>query len=141
MRCAMLGAHRGTPVPSLVTTLRSLLAQADAHFEHGRIAQARTAGFAWLAQHMQVRYHPGFIDRQQHWFYYYLYGLERAALLAGVALIQGRDWYFEGAMVLVGVQGKGGEWPGELYADHDIERTAMAILFLKLSTLPVLTGK
>jgi hypothetical protein len=105
------------------------------------IAQARAAGFAWLAQNLQVRYHPGFVDRQQHWFYYWLYGLERAALLSGIALIQGRDWYFEGAMVLTGAQGKGGEWPGELMPDADVERTAMAILFLKLSTPPVLTGR
>jgi len=33
----------GGPVPTLVTTLRSLLSQADAHFENGRIAQARSA--------------------------------------------------------------------------------------------------
>lgn len=36
-------AHGGSSVPHLVTTLRSLLAQADAHFDSGRIAQARAA--------------------------------------------------------------------------------------------------
>ena len=41
-------------MPSLVTTLRSLLAQADAHFEHGRIAQARTA-FEELLERSQER--------------------------------------------------------------------------------------
>jgi hypothetical protein len=107
----------------------------------GDCNQARAAGFAWLAEQMTVRYHAGDIDRQQHWIYYYLYGLERAALLSGVALIQDRDWYFEGAMLLILLQQGDGAWPGELHWDQDIERNAMAILFLKQSTLPVLTGQ
>lgn len=103
--------------------------------------RARDDGFAWLATWMTPRHHAGAIERQQHWFYYYLYSLERAALLSGVALIQDRDWYFEGAMVLVLAQGADGSWPGELEADDQIERDAMAILFLKQSTPPVLTGR
>lgn len=105
------------------------------------VAKARSDGFAWLAQNMTVRLHPGSIERQQHWIYYYLYGLERAALLSGVALIQDRDWYFEGAMELVLAQQDDGHWPPELLWDLGIERDAMAILFLKQSTLPVLTGQ
>lgn len=104
-------------------------------------ARARRDGFAWLARHMTQRCHPGAIERQQRWFYYYLYGLERAALLSGVALIQDRDWYFEGAMVLVSTQQPDGQWPAELVWDEAIERNAMAILFLKQSTQPVLTGQ
>ena len=90
---------------------------------------------------MTVRYHPGAMIRQQRWLYYYLYGLERAALLSGVALIQDRDWYFEGALMLALTQLEKGDWPGELGPDEEIERNAMAILFLKQSTSPVLTGK
>ncbi len=102
---------------------------------------ARTAGFGWLAQHFTARCHPGSIFRQQQWVYYYLYGLERAALLSNVALIQGRDWYFEGAMVLTLAQEDDGSWPAELHPDQDIERAAMAVLFLKKGTVPVLTGQ
>lgn len=102
---------------------------------------ARYAGFGWLARNLCVRYHPGYMPRQPQWFYYYLYGLERAALLSGIGRIQGRDWYFEGAMVLVGTQEKEGSWPGELWSDHEIERAAMAVLFLKRGTTPVLTGQ
>lgn len=105
------------------------------------VQNARNAGFGWLAERLQTRYHPGDIDRQQHWIYYYLYGLERAALLSGVALIQDRDWYFEGAMVLTMLQQDDGSWPAELHYDLGYERNAMAILFLKQSTLPVLTGQ
>lgn len=107
----------------------------------GDCRRARDDGFAWLAQWLTVRQHAGAIERQQHWFYYYLYGLERAASLSGVALIQDRDWYFEGAMVLVLAQAQDGNWPGELLYDLEIERNAMAILFLKQSTQPVLTGR
>ena len=103
--------------------------------------RARNDGFAWLADNMTVRYHPGAMIRQQRWLYYYLYSLERAALLSGIALIQDRDWYFEGALMLVLTQLPNGDWPGELSDDETIERNAMAILFLKQSTSPVLTGK
>ena len=104
-------------------------------------SRARNDGFAWMAQNMTMRYHAGSIDRQPRWFYYYLYSLERAALLSGIALIQDRDWYFEGAMVLVLAQQDNGHWPAELHYDLGIERDAMAILFLKQSTMPVLTGR
>jgi hypothetical protein len=105
------------------------------------IRRSREDGFAWFAKWMTMRHHAGAIERQQHWLYYYLYSLERAALLSGVALIQGRDWYFEGAMVLVLAQNDDGHWPAELEYDMGIERDAMAILFLKQSTPPVLTGR
>jgi hypothetical protein len=108
------------------------------------IVRARNDGFAWLARFMTQRCHPGAIERQHRFFYYYLYSLERAALLSGVALIQDRDWYFEGAMVLVLAQLEDGSWPAELQVDNDneeIARNAMAMLFLKQSTVPVLTGK
>lgn len=117
--------------------MKRLRLQSDAN-------RARYDGFAWLAQYMTMRCHAGSIERQQLWFYYYLYGLERAALLSGIALIQDRDWYFEGAMVLVKVQNQDGSWPVELVRfndDRPLDDNAMAILFLKQSTLPVLTGK
>ena len=48
---------------------------------------------------------------------------------------------FEGAMMLALSQQPDGNWPSELSGDELIERNAMAILFLKQSTSPVLTGK
>ena len=112
---------------------------------HGKlleaIADARQGSFAWLSKSMTARYHPGWIQRQQSFYHYYLYGLERAGMLSGIALIQDRDWYFEGAMALILSQQPNGEWPGDLHGDHAIERSAMAILFLKKSTAPVVTGQ
>jgi hypothetical protein len=108
------------------------------------IRRAREDGFAWLAKHLTVRHQPGDLHRQQHWLYYYLYGLERAAMLSNVALIQGRDWYFEGATVLILSQQPDGGWPGQPHHESEaIYRDAMAILFLKQSTAAVapITGK
>ncbi|MFN9947471.1 MAG: hypothetical protein ACK56S_11530 [Planctomycetota bacterium] len=108
------------------------------------IRRAREDGFAWLAKHLTVRHQPGDLHRQQHWLYYYLYGLERAAMLSNVALIQGRDWYFEGATMLILSQQPDGGWPGPPHHESEaIYRDAMAILFLKQSTAAVapITGK
>jgi hypothetical protein len=108
------------------------------------IRRAREDGFAWLAKHLTVRHQPGDLHRQHHWLYYYLYGLERASMLSGVALIQGRDWYFEGAMMLVLAQNADGGWPGQPHHESEaIYREAMAILFLKQGTPSVapITGK
>jgi hypothetical protein len=61
-----------------------------------------------------------------------------------VALIQGRDWYFEGATVLILSQQPDGGWPGQPHHESEaIYRDAMAILFLKQSTAAVapITGK
>lgn len=108
------------------------------------IRRAREDGFAWLAKHLTVRHQPGDLHRQHHWLYYYLYGLERAAMLSGVALIQGRDWYFEGATMLLGWQAADGEWPGQPHGESEaVYRDAMAILFLKKGTPSIapITGK
>ena len=44
-------------------------------------------------------------------------------------------------MTLIGSQNDDGSWPGELWPDQEIERAAMAVLFLKRGTSPVLTGQ
>ena len=44
-------------------------------------------------------------------------------------------------MILCHAQNDDGHWPAELMWDQSFERDAMAILFLKQSTMPVLTGK
>ena len=105
------------------------------------IERARHAAFGWFARHMTVRHNPGWVNRQPRWVYYYLYGLERSCVLSAVQSINGRDWYFEGATMLLGLQGNDGSWPAEANGDGVIERTAMAVLFLKRASLPVVTGR
>ena len=63
-----------------------------------------------------------------NWGFYAIYGLERAAALAGVERLGKRDWYREGALALLEVQMGDGSWTGQRQA------TAFALLFLCRST-------
>ena len=88
-------------------------------------------GFAWLSEHWSVIENPG---GNIGWHYYYLYGLERAGLLADRKWIGEHDWYREGAEYLLSRQSMNGAW-------GDVIQTSFALLFLKRSTTPVtLTG-
>ena len=95
-------------------------------------------GFAWLDVNFTVTSNPP--PTAPGWHYYFLYGLERAAMLAGRGLIGEHDWYLEGARYLVAKQQGDGRWStgalGE-YEASDVLDTAWAILFLKKATKPV----
>lgn len=97
-------------------------------------------GFAWLATELSVRHAPGFVGRNHRNFYYYMYGLERACELTGVARLQGRDWYFEGAMALLGHQQRNGSFRIEAQNGGLFDATCFAVLFLKKATLPAISG-
>jgi len=110
-----------------------------------QVARAIQDGFAWLDLNFTVASNPP--SRAPAWHYYYLYGLERAGVLAGGVLLGKHDWYIEGARYLVAHQkpGKaaegGGRWStGALgaaaYKPSDVLDTAWAILFLKRATRP-----
>ncbi len=117
----------------------------DKGVDRGRLAseaeEALRMGFAWLAHNFTVHSNACRYDAPYHWCYYYLYGLERSCELSGVALLQGRDWYYEGALTLLELQHDDGGWPDDLHPDEVMERTAMAVLFLKKSAMPVYTSK
>ncbi len=92
------------------------------------------SSFAWLEQRLTVRRNPGPTHVWDSWHNYYLYGLERACELNRVAWLGGRDWYFEGAMHLIAQQQQSGSWGNSV-------ETAFALLFLKKTVLPTITGK
>jgi hypothetical protein len=69
--------------------------------------------------------------------YYYLYGLERASILADVRSLEGHDWYHEGAAVILSWQGSDGRWQGP--HGTTVVDTAFALLFLKRATIPIET--
>jgi hypothetical protein len=98
-----------------------------------KLQRAARDGFAWLHHHFDVRHNVPVGG----WYYYYRYGLERAAELAQIALIGNRDWYFEGAEMILGLQKAGGGFHGQL------EDACFAILFLKQASppLPAITGR
>ena len=89
-----------------------------------QIRKARLGGFSWFAKHLTVRANP---TGNTHWAnrrYYYLFGLERACELSMVARLHGRNWYFEGAELILQDQYRRGSW-GKL------TKTCFALLFLK----------
>ena len=95
----------------------------------GELEAARHAGFAWLAENWNLRNNP---RKHRDYYYYWLYSLERSFELGGIAALDERDWYFEGALQLLWIQQRSGAW-GRL------EDTAFALLFLKKASAPAVT--
>jgi hypothetical protein len=91
-------------------------------------------GLQWINRNFSVTENPG---RGQEWYYYFLYGLERAGMLYGTEIIGNHRWYREGAEQLFKDQKEDGGWGG------GVVDTCFAILFLKRATerLPVRTGQ
>jgi hypothetical protein len=100
---------------------------------------------AWLARNYDLRSNP---PVGSTWHYYYLYGLERACVIAGKRYLGKHDWYREGARMLVDAQKKDGRWnpPGQLGGfaagpagaspyRTDVLDTCFALLFLKRATI------
>ena len=94
-----------------------------------RVRASIEDGLAWMQEHFDVKANPGAAgDPKQH-LTYYLYGMERAGLLARARFMGRYDWYFEGATYLLESQQGSGSWD---YFDY-LRDTAFAILFLKRS--------
>jgi len=134
-----LSPHGSMTCAGLVglTIVRARLAAAGrAGTKSGRALEtAARNGFAWVYKNYDMRNNPRF---ERKWYFYYLYALERACELAGVARINERDWYFDGAMQLLGMQTKKGDWP-EDETHEGLADTCFAILFLKKAVAPVVT--
>ena len=88
-------------------------------------------GCAWLADNFSVTSNP---KKGGGWHYYYLYGLERAAVLYDTPKFGSHDWYSAGAKFLLGKQGGAGNWGGR-------RDTCFAILFLKRATRPLVVSE
>jgi len=107
-----------------------------------RIDAAIRDGQAWLADAFSVRVNPGFAERADHHWYYWLYCLERACELAGVARLQGRDWYYEGGLQLLSAQQPNGSFRAENAGTLLLDSTCFAVLFLAKATAPTpITGR
>ncbi len=103
--------------------------------------QAVRDGIAWLGRRFDVRQNPGY---GATWHYYYLYGLERAGVLARVVYMGEHRWYAEGARYLVDAQAPDGSWRPALPAQAadipclprggNVVDQAFALLFLSRAT-------
>ena len=94
-----------------------------------RSRRAIRDALAWMQDNFDVARNPG--EPEGAWHYYYLYGMERAGILARACYMGRHDWYKEGADYLIAHQRSDGSWlrEGDLFID-----TAFAVLFLKRST-------
>ncbi|HZU95432.1 MAG TPA: hypothetical protein VFF73_01910, partial [Planctomycetota bacterium] len=97
-----------------------------------KVDQGIRDGCAWLAAHFSVRTNPG----SGGWYYYYMYSVERAGVLAGTYELGKHDWYDEGALRLLELQSADGSWPtnGKITEHCD---TCFALLFLERGTIPL----
>ncbi len=67
---------------------------------------------------------------------YYLWALERIAVLYDVNTLDGKDWYKWGAEILCTHQQTDGSWlEGGYHGEHPALNTALAVLFLKRANL------
>lgn len=102
-----------------------------------RTRKAVRDALGWLQEHFAVDRNPG--QPGNAWHYYFLYGLERAGVLARSRFIGAHDWYLAGAEWLLAQQRDDGGWQHE----HLVLDTAFAVLFLKRaamrSRVPVIT--
>lgn len=63
---------------------------------------------------------------------YFLWSLERVAVVFSLSKIGDKDWYHWGSQILVANQGAAGNWTNGAYWAHtDVIDTCMALLFLK----------
>lgn len=81
-------------------------------------------GVNWLTVHYDI----------QPWNTYYLYGLERAAILFGTEKIGDHFWYAEGAAALVGAQKEDGSWGKDTEWFNTTWDTCFSVLFLRRAT-------
>ena len=81
-------------------------------------------GMNWLTVHFEVN----------AWNTYYLYGLERAAILFGTEKIGDHFWYAEGATALINAQHEDGSWGKDTDWFNTTWDTCFSVLFLRRAT-------
>jgi hypothetical protein len=109
-----------------------LLAPADTPEAAAERLAAIDKGLAWIAAHYTLAENPG---RDLAWYYFWLYGLERAGVATGRRAFGDHDWFREGTALLVEGQRADGSWTDRLY--HD----ALCLLFLAKAYRPLLVER
>ena len=95
-------------------------------------------GMEWLAKNFSVAYNPGpyehanFEENTQHQYYYYLYALERAAILTGSEQIGGFAWYPRASQAIMDTQRPDGSWKSP--SGSELNDTCFAVLTLRKAT-------
>ncbi|MHC4600486.1 MAG: prenyltransferase/squalene oxidase repeat-containing protein [Planctomycetota bacterium] len=132
---ATTGSMTSVGIASLIIAMEGLSAIRSPKLNSNRKSSCMRAvndGLAWLDLNFTVKRNPG--HPEGTWHYYYLYGLERAAVLANTRNIGKYDWYRVGAEYLIGAQSGGGSWTGA--GSGTLPCTCFALLFLTKATIP-----
>jgi hypothetical protein len=96
-------------------------------------------GMEWLAKNFSVTYNPGpyehagMEENSQHQVYYYLYALERAAILFGTEQIGQHYWFAKGSEALIAAQRPDGSWKSAA-GGSELNDTCFAVLTLRKAT-------
>jgi len=96
-------------------------------------------GMEWLAKNFSVSYNPGpyehagMEENSQHQYYYYMYALERAAILFGTEQVGGHYWFARGLQSLLDAQRPDGGWKSSA-GGNELNDTCFAVLFLRKAT-------
>ena len=97
-----------------------------------------------LLEERNVVADPAQSDEEKFLHYYYLYALERAAILYGTETLGRHVWYVEGANWLLDGQKPDGSWDvgDRQWAPwNPVWDTCFAILFLKRATRPLVASE
>jgi len=89
-------------------------------------------GLAWISKNYTLSENPG---RALAWYYFWLYGVERAGVATGRRMLGDTDWFREGTAMLVESQRADGSWTNRIY--HD----ALCLLFLAKGYRPLLVER
>ncbi|MHC4600489.1 MAG: prenyltransferase/squalene oxidase repeat-containing protein [Planctomycetota bacterium] len=130
------GSMTGVGVASILIAMDGLMGSPKLTAQ--RRAKANRAvndGLAWLTFNYTVAKNPGHPRGETGWVYYYLYGMERACVLANSRNLGTHDWYREGAEWLMKQQEADGGWI-KLSAGSYLPGTGFALLFLTKATIP-----
>ena len=125
------GSMTAAAVASLFLCGDRLTGKEPADAAADRLASAQ-AGLDWLADHYTLKENP---NRATAWYYFWLYGLERAGVTSGRRLFGQHDWFREGTALLVGGQRPDGSWTDRPYED------SLCLLFLAKGYKPVLVQR
>lgn len=121
-------------------SLASLAVLQEAAAEHARLRAAMQRcklvepGVSWLERHFDVAHNyfdDGTWKANGLHLCAYLWAVERWCGLTGRARVAGRDWYAEGANMLLDIQAQDGSWDDE----RGPEPTCFALLFLRRATI------
>jgi Domain of unknown function (DUF4159)/Prenyltransferase and squalene oxidase repeat len=145
---SLTGSMTCAGISSLIIVRENLL-QANDFLNDGKIDccqefrrdERLVRAIDWLTARFSVTSNAGTPSNK----YYYLYGLERAARVAGLRFFGDHDWYREGVAHLIAIQNKQSgafdENESGVGGPNVDVHTAFALLFMAKGLRPILIGK